>query len=202
MEYEFSNTWFANHWNNWLTATKDLTVKNILEVGAFEGQSAARMINHFSALEELFVVSIDTWEGGIEHKHLDMAEIESRFDRNLEKAVCEAPRKVRLLKMKGSSDLELAKLIAQGRSDTFDLVYIDGSHQAADVLTDCVMGYRLCRPGGLIICDDYLWSTEPIGQEELYNMPKLGIDAFSLAFSRKVRQLPLHLYQAYFTKIS
>jgi predicted O-methyltransferase YrrM len=85
--------------------------------------------------------------------------------------------------------------------NSFDLVFVDGSHQACDVLSDLVLSYHLCAVGGQIICDDYLWSNARHGSQDLLMMPRLAIDAFAHAFMRKVAQASgLKLYQAYFVK--
>ena len=39
----------------------------------------------------------------------------------------------------------------------YDLIYVDGSHTARDVLQDAVLGWGLLKRGGLMIFDDYLW---------------------------------------------
>jgi len=53
-------------------------------------------------------------------------------------------------------------------------VYIDGSHTASSVLCDSVMSWRVCKEGGIIIWDDYLWELfdDPLRQ------PRMGVDAF------------------------
>lgn len=39
----------------------------------------------------------------------------------------------------------------------FDVVYIDGSHDAEAVLADMVMADAILRPGGLMLLDDFEW---------------------------------------------
>jgi len=67
-----------------------------------------------------------------------------------------------------------------------DFVYVDGSHQAPDVLADLVLAFQVLRPGGVLICDDYLWSNEGPGTEDVLNSPKIAIDAFTTIFRRKL----------------
>jgi predicted O-methyltransferase YrrM len=38
---------------------------------------------------------------------------------------------------------------------TFDFIYVDGSHQTADVLLDACLSFKLVKPGGIILFDDY-----------------------------------------------
>jgi predicted O-methyltransferase YrrM len=82
----------------------------------------------------------------------------------------------------------LAELISHDEA-AFDLIYVDGSHHATDVLQDAILGFQLLRVGGLLIFDDYLWRLEPDGQQDSFNMPKPAIDAFVNIFQRKLRVL-------------
>lgn len=56
----------------------------------------------------------------------------------------------------------------------FDLIYIDGSHEAADVLADAVLAWPLLKPGGLLGFDDYGWRVFP----EPERRPAPAVDAF------------------------
>jgi len=57
----------------------------------------------------------------------------------------------------------------------FDLVYIDASHRADDVLLDAEMAWRMANHGSMIVFDDYEWPQAPRGT---IHHPKDGIDAF------------------------
>jgi hypothetical protein len=200
-KYEFTVDWFSKYWPNWLTLAADQRIAKILEIGSFEGRSTCTMIDYFSRIAPLDVFCIDNWRGGIEHRDFDMAMVEQRFNRNIQKAVSGAPNPVKVHKCKGTSIEILAALLANGHKGSFDLVYVDGSHEAPDVLGDLVLGYQLCALGGLIICDDYLYSATSHGTEDLLAMPRLSIDAFGRVFTRKLALWGgLPLYQVYFRK--
>mgnify|MGYP006284026743 CR=1 FL=1 len=111
-----------------------------------------------------------------------------------------ARHRVALNVHKGRSAVELAKLIAAGKSGYFDLVYIDGSHQAPDVLLDAALGFALTRVGGLLIFDDYLWSESLAGGRDPLRCPKLAIDAFTNIHARKLDILFAPLDQLYVCK--
>ena len=70
-------------------------------------------------------------------------------------------------------------------SSRLDFVYIDGSHRASDVLEDAVLTFRLVKPGGVIIFDDYLWRPD-LGPLET---PRIAIDAFLNVFRGQYRVL-------------
>jgi len=130
--------------------------KTYLEIGSYEGASACWMIEH-TQVEH--VVCIDTWAGGKEHISADinMRNVERRFDSNIETAGSRVDREVNVTKLKDLSSVVLVDLIGNGMRDTFDIVYIDGSHEPCDVLADAVLAFLVCRPGGLLIFDDYRW---------------------------------------------
>jgi hypothetical protein len=60
----------------------------------------------------------------------------------------------RITTITGYSQIELMKLPRR----SFDIIYIDGSHTADDVLADAVLSWELLKTGGLIIFDDYGWN--------------------------------------------
>jgi predicted O-methyltransferase YrrM len=200
-KYEFTTDWFSKYWPNWLTLTADQRISKILEIGSFEGRSACTMIDHFSKTAPLELVCIDDWGGGADLAEFDMKVVEQRFNRNIQRAISGAPNPVKVQKCKGNSVEMLSALLINGCKNHFDLIFVDGSHEAPDVLSDLVMSYQLCAIGGLIICDDYLWSGVPHGSEDLLAMPRLAVDAFGRLFTRKVALWgDLPLYQAYFRK--
>ena len=68
-------------------------------------------------------------------------------------------------------------------SRRFDIVYVDGSHRAADVYSDAALTWPLVAAGGIVIFDDYEFDQ----MEEEAERPKLGIDAFLAAFEGQYR---------------
>jgi len=65
-------------------------------------------------------------------------------------------------------------------SNTFDFVYIDGSHTAYDVLQDAILVHPLLKSGGIIIFDDFGWK-DPNNLHPT-NSPELGIICFYNAY--------------------
>jgi predicted O-methyltransferase YrrM len=202
--YEFSNTWFDQNIPVWDALLPRFAPKRVLEIGSYEGRSASYLIEKFGPSQPLELHCVDTWEGGIEHDRAGMSTVEARFDKNIQTALRKVGNpQVVVKKHKKLSYLALAELITVERKGTFDVLYVDGSHQAPHVLTDAVMGFHLVRSGGLMIFDDYIWSMEEMGKQDMFNMPKMAIDAFVNVFTRKavvVRGAPV--YQLYVTKLA
>jgi cephalosporin hydroxylase len=190
-DYWFTNGWFEKTARRaWDQLLPQIKPRRVLEVGSYEGASACYLVARLAAEAPLELHCVDTWEGGIEHQPgasaaADMNAVEGRFHYNIQIAIEAAPHPVDLVVHKGRSDDTLARLLADGRRGAFDFIYIDGSHQAPDVLTDAVLAFPLLRVGGVMAFDDYLWAENlPYGRDPL-RCPKPAIDAFlNLNFRR------------------
>lgn len=202
VEYEYTQDWFSGYIPIWNELLAQIKPSKILEIGSFEGRSTCYVIETSGALQDLEVHCVDTWEGGAEHAGLEVPAVEQRFRRNTSRAIASVTHRVNLVVHKKPSNLALVELISAGHVSSFDLIYVDGSHQAPDVLSDAVLSFRLVRKGGLIVFDDYLWSMEPPGKQDLLNMPKPAIDSFVNIYQRKLRVLSAQLYQIYIQKLS
>lgn len=203
--YVFTTRWFElNARRLWDTLIPQVNPRRILEIGSFEGASACYMIDSLGPKHALELHCVDSWEGSIEHRRrgLDMSATEQRFHNNVNIAIGASPNPVDLVVHKEYSDLALAKLLANGKAGYFDFVYIDGSHQAPDVLYDAVVGFKLLRVGGTMAFDDYLWSDKLAGMKDPIRMPKPAIDAFVNLNLRKLQQLNAPCIQLYVQKIA
>jgi predicted O-methyltransferase YrrM len=202
-DYEYTNNWFEQSRWFWDRVIPELAPRRIVEIGSYEGRSTCYLIESCGQTRPIEIHCIDTWEGGAEHDKDAMREVEARFHRNIARAERRAEHVPTVVTHKSPSSAALAELIAVDVPGSFDLVYVDGSHQAPDVLADAVLSFQLLRVGGMMIFDDYLWSMEPAGHEDSLNMPKPAIDAFVNIYQRKIRLLrgaPLH--QLYAIKTS
>lgn len=199
--YEFTNDWFnAIPKPVWETLIPQLQPKRILEIGSYEGASSTYLVEKLSPLHAIEMHCVDTWSGGIEHAGTNMNAVEARFDANMAEAQRISPGKVTLHKHKGYSDQILPELLVQGFSNYFDFIYIDGSHQAPDVLLDAVFSFKLLKVGGVIAFDDYLWSEQLPGGVDPIRCPKPAIDAFTNIYCRKLNLIQAPLYQLYIQK--
>jgi len=148
--------------------TLDGRETNLLEIGSFEGMSAAYLLWR---LPQARLTCIDTFAGGasFEARGADVSGLEAAFDRNV--ALVDAAR---VRKLVGDSAHLLPRLLDE--SERFDLVYVDGSDFALDVLVDGCLAWAMLRPGGYLIFDNYLWRS-PLGEDPLF-APAAAIDAF------------------------
>ena len=186
MPYQFTNDWFLAHRPAWERILAKFNPAKILEIGSFEGQSTCFLIEFLSrnrAHKRCSIVCIDSWQGGREHADENFISVEERFDRNTSFALA-ASSDVELVKLKNMSQIALINLLAKSNgSPRFDFVYIDGSHDACDVLSDAVLAMALLNPGGLMCFDDFLWHA---GDQNPLHTPRLAIESFVNCYRDKI----------------
>ena len=207
-EYQYTKDWFLHNTKKvWDQLIPQINPTRILEIGTYEGASVCYLIDLFSKSKSIEIHCIDTWEGGIEHQtggtaESNMSDVEQRFLYNTNISLSNASNKATLICHKGYSDKELIKLLSEDKQGYFDFIYVDGSHQAPDVLCDAILSFKLLRKNGVIAFDDYLWSEiTPYGIDPIRS-PKVAIDAFTNIFCRKIRILSSPIHQLYMQKIS
>ena len=207
-QYSFTNNWFQTGAKNvWDQLIPQVKPTRFLEIGSYEGASACYLIDKFSPEKAIEIHCVDTWEGGVEHNEggsaqVDMGEVETRFRANVQLAKSRAGNNVDVVIHKGMSDAVLAGMLADGKAGYFDFIYVDGSHQAPDVLCDAILAFRLLRVNGLIAFDDYLWQERLPNGVDPIRCPKPAIDAFTNIYCRKIKIIGAPLYQLYVQKLS
>jgi len=204
-KYKFTESWSNNQerplWDGILSAIK---IERVLEVGSFEGATVCYLIDKLGQENNLEFHCIDTWEGGREHQiqRKDMSLVEANFEYNTNLAISNSKQSVSIKKYKNKSDVSLSTLLSEGKSNYFDFVYIDGSHEATDVLCDAILGFKLLKHNGFMIFDDYLWkpSSELNSLLDPLGIPKPAIDAFINIYIRQLRVLTAPLEQLFIQK--
>ena len=160
---------FTRHIPTWEPFLSQLERRaaRILEIGSFEGMSACYFLWR---LPDAHVTCVDSFAGssGIGAVGEDLSEVERTFDRNVSLVDDKRVRKV-----VGDSGRVLFDLVSEG--ERFDVVYVDGSHLALDVLVDASLSWHVLVRGGVVIFDDYHW--EFLGEGRLVRTAP-AIDAF------------------------
>jgi len=209
-KYEFTNEWFLGNFAGkgievdvvsiWRALFERYPISTVLEIGSYEGRSTVFIAETIATKNDLDIYCVDTWRGSFEHPGHDFERIEARFDNNISAVTKLFPSSLKIHKLKMTSIEACTALINEQRE--FDLVYIDGSHNASDVLADAVLSFFLLKPGGLMIFDDYLWTYGFQVSGNILNIPKLGIDAFVNCFQDKLKIIQgFPSYQLYCEKI-
>lgn len=184
---DFTTDWFSFRIPHWQELVLPALLKcggpRYLEIGSYEGRSACWVAEQLAEKPGAEVHCVDIWGD---------PEVEARFDAN----TAEPPTV--LLKHKQDSMRWLAEAIA--RRDMFDVIYVDGDHQAKSALLDGAMAWPLLRPGGIMVFDDYPWK-HPDGTPSWKIPPKPGIDAFLDLWGSELRLLRKN-WQVYVQKLA
>ena len=182
----FTEDFFTQHTQHWEAlffgelAWNPEAPRHVVEIGCFEGRSTLWFLERLLRHPDSCITCIDTFAGGAEHTQAKSAGLHERFLANL----TESGQAHKAEVLRTDSFAGLVRLLASGAPA--DLVYVDGSHEAPDVLADLVLAFRLLPPGGVILCDDYLWSREETARADVLGCPKLAIDAFTNIHRRRI----------------
>jgi predicted O-methyltransferase YrrM len=153
-------------WEKAMASYKGKPGLRYLEIGVFEGRSMMWMLENILTDPTSSAVGIDPF----------LADYKDRYRANLTKSGHES----RVTTIVGYSQVELRKLPL----DSFDIIYVDGSHTASDVLEDAVLSLRLLKRRGTLIFDDYRWS----GLEKLEppeNRPERAVEVFYAIYGKQ-----------------
>lgn len=137
----------------------------ILEIGSYEGLSTCYFLWR---VRDARLTCVDTFAWSLDHRMLPPdARLEAAFDHNV--GLLDASR---VRKLVGDSRRVLLDLVEE--DVRFDLIYVDGSHLALDVIVDAAFAWRLLAKDGTIVFDDYAWTD--IGEDPLLR-PGRAVDA-------------------------
>ena len=121
-------------WDKALAPYKGQSNLRYLEIGVYQGRSFLWMLENVLTHPSARAIGIDPFLRPEFYPNLRMSGVASKT--NI---------------IEGFSQVELRKLPLE----SFDFIYIDGSHNSRDVLEDAVLCWRLLKDGGLLILDDH-----------------------------------------------
>ena len=144
----FSQKWFLNNFEIFtFFLPKDKSLKfDYLEVGCYEGLSSFYVLSEYKFVNAFF---LDIWDMPNPNSktlspNFDL--IEKAFDQNLSG--------FNFKKIKNDSVISMRKLLKENVH--FDFIYIDGSHNGEDILSDAIEAFKILKVNGLMFFDDFL----------------------------------------------
>lgn len=172
----YTQDWFSKEisiWNKYKPLFFNKEKIRCLEIGSFEGRSTIYMLNNYCNGNNSHVDALDTWEGSVEHSSDKKDNLYDRFLNNTQKFI----EKNKLSIYRDYSSNTLMKFIQELNANSreqYDVIYVDASHIAKDVLLDATLAWKLLKIGGLMLFDDYEWSYYKNSEMN----PKVGVDGF------------------------
>ena len=166
-KYRFTSDWFTMQipiWKELLAPYVGKPDLSYLEVGLFQGRSALWVLENVLTHTTATLTGVDI---NINPYLVQNVELSGFGD------------KVTLLEGPSAEVLRTLPL------RSFDIIYVDGSHKADDVLIDAVLSFEVLKDGGVIIFDDYEWETQLPAELR----PKLSIDFFLTMFRSRLTVL-------------
>ncbi len=162
--YSYTSDYISKNLDNWTRLLGEFRGRpgvQMLEIGSYEGRSAVWFLENILTHPTAGIVCIDFFT---------RLSLSMRFDHNIHHSGASG----KVTKLKGHSDAILTTLPL----NHFDIIYVDGSHEAAPVLMDAMLCWYRLKPGGVMIFDDYLWDQE----EAPSDRPQMAIDLFLKGF--------------------
>ena len=147
-EKSFSNKWFLNNFDIFsFFLPQDKNSKfDYLEVGCFEGLSSFFVLSEYKSVDATLLDIWDMPNPNSKTLSHNFNSIEKAFDNNLSG--------FDFMKIKDDSVVAMRKLFKQNKF--FDFIYIDGSHNGEDILSDAIEAFKILKKEGLIFFDDFL----------------------------------------------
>lgn len=186
-KFHFTTNWFDKNIPIWNKFLESLKMKKIivLEIGAFEGACTTWILEELLLHPGSKLITIDTFIGSKEHKECPLLskkldDLEKNFYSNIEKT-----KKINKISVIKECSYKALVKFNYEKNYFFNLIYIDGSHLAKDVLNDAALAWPLLLKQGVLIFDDYCWDQYP----EKYNNPRLAIDAFLSCYKPELEVL-------------
>ena len=144
----FSQKWFLNNFEIFtFFLPKDKSLKfDYLEVGCYEGLSSFYVLSEYKSVNAFF---LDIWD----MPNPNSKTLSSNFDL-IEKAFDQNLSGFNFKKIKNDSVISMRKLLKENVH--FDFIYIDGSHNGEDILSDAIEAFKILKVNGLMFFDDFL----------------------------------------------
>lgn len=153
MEYP---NWFIssaqNNFEMYLAEFADKPNLRFLQLGVFNGDASAWMLDNILTDPTSKLVDVDTWSGSPEEGVHNLMNFEKVWKNYLDKV----------------KDYDN---VSHFRTDTnhffnawdsnenwwFDFIYIDANHTASNVIDDAILSWQHLNSGGIMAFDDYIW---------------------------------------------
>lgn len=182
---KYSVDWFTHNIPTWDQVFKQKEIKGknslkFLEIGCFEGRATNYLLENILTGDNCEIHVVDTFQGSLNESGMnwdssyEFSDLYKKFSNNISQ-----------YKDKVSIHVgESGKILKKDFEDnSFDFIYVDGSHTTPDVLQDAILSHSLLKVGGIIIFDDLGWKDP--NNPHPTSSPEMGITFFYNAYILK-----------------
>src|SRR5574343_9833 len=175
-------------------------VNTVVELGVFQGYFTFNMTHMMAPNKPNYThYAIDPFDTSEDLDRETIANALDCFEDNLQNS--EYSDHIKFIRVTSHGGLYFLK----ERCVQADLIYIDGSHMASDVLQDLVLSWNILNKGGVILCDDSGGSwmyADKNGYKPVQKSPRLAVENFIQCFWDKIEIIDLpNNWQTAFRKI-
>ncbi|GMH35494.1 hypothetical protein BSKO_03362 [Bryopsis sp. KO-2023] len=189
-QYTPGQDWCEGHKKNWAKWFKNYVDSplpvSVLEIGCWEGLSSGWWLSNTCTHTKSELWCVDHFDS-MEKKN--GRERRKKFDFNVGLFAGGSREKVRVFPF--FSHRALSQMILP-TGKTFDIIYVDGSHNSIDTMEDVMFCWKTLKKGGCMLIDDYQLPTGPDAppwnppNDQDINHPKRGIDSFLSLFKEEL----------------
>lgn len=173
----------AYYWD--LIINKNFKDFSYLEIGSWEGNSASYVLNNFKTKK---VICVDIWDKYNDKYRDENLQTFEDFKSNLNEF------KERFSFFKNTSDEYFTN-----NNEKFDIIYIDGWHEAPQVYKDINNSWDRLNLNGIIICDDYFYGDIKLNTSS--NLPANAINQFLSEKKDSIKIICVNNTQIFIKKI-
>jgi hypothetical protein len=145
-----------------------------LEIGSFEGRSTIYTAENYCNGKGSYIDALDLWGTYPGYTRVHQRSLYDHFVSNLQNHI--EDQRVHI--HRGYSFDSLMKIVQEvraGTKDKYNFIYVDASHTAKDALMDAVLSWEVLQISGVMIFDDYDYSTV---NSHVVMSPKIAVDGF------------------------
>ena len=175
---QIKDKWFLNNFEvfNYFLPKDENKKFSYLEIGSYEGLSALNVLNFYKNIDAKLVDIWDFPHFNSEPISTDFDVVEKNFDFNLKEFN-------NFEKIKKDSLVAMRHFIKE--KIKFDYIYIDGSHNGEDVISDAVESFKVLKKDGIIIFDDAMHPHNDSIKYQAYD----GLYYFLRMFKKEIKIL-------------
>ncbi len=194
--YSFNVNWWENVCNNFLEGPAFMSrfvdqPTNALQIGCFEGMGTIWLLDKVLTHKDSRLTDIDTFESVSDLAGANFDTVKDLYYHNLRECPNSNKHKIIIGKSK-----DVLKTLPE---NSFNLIYVDGSHLAKDVAIDAKLSHKLIKVGGVIFFDDYEWEMDNPNISKKY-IPHYAIDKFLEEHKEEYKIIDIH-YQVVIERI-